>query len=106
MYIHTHTHPLTHPTSPPYHPNPQPRQEARLSSPELNIEYRMPVDEYQRLTPYASELEENWGPPPGSVLHILQCLCMYVYVCRCILCRSGGPGLTHPSLPHSHNTAS
>ncbi|KAM3568304.1 hypothetical protein VYU27_009570, partial [Nannochloropsis oceanica] len=42
-------------------------KEARLSSPTLNVEYRMPVDEYQRLTPYASELEENWGPPPGNL---------------------------------------
>lgn len=40
-------------------------KEARLSSPELNVEYRMPIDEYKALTPYASDLEENWGPPPG-----------------------------------------
>ena len=42
-------------------------KEARLSSPELNVEYRMSVDEYMRLTPYASELEENWGKAPGKL---------------------------------------
>jgi magnesium chelatase subunit H len=41
--------------------------EARISSPELNVAYRMPVDEYYELTPYARELEENWGPAPGNL---------------------------------------
>ena len=27
----------------------------------------MSIDEYKELTPYASELEENWGPPPGNL---------------------------------------
>ena len=42
-------------------------KEARMSSPELNIAYRMSVDEYQDLTPYAQDLEENWGAPPGNL---------------------------------------
>ena len=42
-------------------------KEARINSPELNVAYRMSVDEYQDLTPYASDLEENWGPPPGNL---------------------------------------
>jgi len=42
-------------------------KEARLAAPTLNIEYKMSVKEYQELTPYAKELEENWGPPPGNL---------------------------------------
>jgi len=42
-------------------------KEAKIASPELNVAYRMGVDEYQSLTPYATELEENWGPPPGNL---------------------------------------
>merc|ERR1719502_97609 len=42
-------------------------KEARLASPTLNVEYKMSVKEYQELTPYALELEENWGPPPGNL---------------------------------------
>jgi len=42
-------------------------KEARLASPELNIEYKMSVAEYKELTPYAADLEENWGPPPGNL---------------------------------------
>ena len=42
-------------------------KEARISSPELNVAYRMSVDEYQELTPYAQDLEENWGAPPGNL---------------------------------------
>ena len=41
--------------------------QAQYSSPELNVAYRMPVREYQSLTPYAERLEENWGPPPGNL---------------------------------------
>ncbi|CAB9509996.1 chelatase subunit ChlH, chloroplastic [Seminavis robusta] len=41
--------------------------EARISSPELNVAYRMSTDEYYELTPYAEELEENWGPAPGNL---------------------------------------
>ncbi len=41
--------------------------QAQYNSPELNIAYRMPVREYQALTPYAERLEENWGPPPGNL---------------------------------------
>jgi len=42
-------------------------KEAKFDSPELNVAYRMPVDEYERLTPYAKDLEENWGPAPGHL---------------------------------------
>ncbi|WP_414589870.1 magnesium chelatase subunit H [Scytonema sp. PCC 10023] len=41
--------------------------QAQYSSPELNIAYRMPVREYEALTPYSQKLEENWGPPPGHL---------------------------------------
>ncbi|MFZ4639497.1 MAG: magnesium chelatase subunit H [Nodosilinea sp.] len=41
--------------------------QAQYHSPELNVAYRMPVREYQALTPYADRLEENWGPPPGHL---------------------------------------
>merc|ERR1719235_606792 len=42
-------------------------KEARMASPELNIAYKMSVAEYKALTPYAADLEENWGPPPGNL---------------------------------------
>jgi magnesium chelatase subunit H len=41
--------------------------EAKISSPELNVAYRMSTDEYYELTPYAKDLEENWGPAPGNL---------------------------------------
>jgi magnesium chelatase subunit H len=41
--------------------------QAQYNSPELNIAYRMPVREYEALTPYSTRLEENWGPPPGNL---------------------------------------
>ncbi len=41
--------------------------QAQYASPELNIAYRMPVSEYEELTPYSQRLEENWGPPPGNL---------------------------------------
>ncbi|WP_026100852.1 magnesium chelatase subunit H [Synechococcus sp. PCC 7336] len=41
--------------------------QAQYSSPQLNVAYRMPVREYEQLTPYSSRLEENWGPPPGEL---------------------------------------
>ena len=40
---------------------------AQISSPELNVAYRMTVDEYQKLCPYARDLEPNWGPAPGHL---------------------------------------
>ncbi|GBG64101.1 hypothetical protein CBR_g40549 [Chara braunii] len=42
-------------------------KEAKYSSPDLNIAYRMSVREYKKLTPYAEALEENWGKPPGKL---------------------------------------
>jgi magnesium chelatase subunit H len=41
--------------------------EASFSMADLNVEYRMGVDEYERLCPYAQDLRENWGPPPGTL---------------------------------------
>ncbi|MCV3213990.1 magnesium chelatase subunit H [Plectonema radiosum NIES-515] len=41
--------------------------QAQYSSPELNIAYKMSVQEYEALTPYSHRLEENWGPPPGHL---------------------------------------
>ncbi|ERN40741.1 magnesium chelatase, H subunit [Rubidibacter lacunae KORDI 51-2] len=41
--------------------------QAQYASPELNVAYRMSVPEYERLTPYAERLQENWGPPPGEL---------------------------------------
>ncbi|XP_024026565.1 LOW QUALITY PROTEIN: magnesium-chelatase subunit ChlH, chloroplastic [Morus notabilis] len=42
-------------------------KEAQFSSPNLNVAYKMGVREYQRLTPFATALEENWGKPPGNL---------------------------------------
>ncbi|KAL9252042.1 Magnesium-chelatase subunit ChlH, chloroplastic-like protein [Drosera capensis] len=42
-------------------------KEAKFSSPNLNVAYKMNVREYQKLTPYANMLEENWGKPPGNL---------------------------------------
>merc|ERR550534_411229 len=41
--------------------------EAAFSMADLNVEYRMSVDEYERLCPYAGDLRENWGAPPGEL---------------------------------------
>merc|ERR1719157_293608 len=41
--------------------------EAKIQSPDLNIEYAMPVEEYYSKTPYATDLEENWGKAPGNL---------------------------------------
>ncbi len=41
--------------------------EAQYNSPELNIAYRMPVPEYEKLTPYHERLHESWGPAPGNL---------------------------------------
>ncbi|CBJ25524.1 Magnesium chelatase subunit H, putative chloroplast precursor [Ectocarpus siliculosus] len=41
--------------------------EARIDSPEMNVEYRMSVQEYEELTPYAGDLVENWGKAPGHL---------------------------------------
>jgi len=41
--------------------------EAKISSPDLNVAYRMNTEEYYDLTPYATDLEENWGPAPGNL---------------------------------------
>jgi magnesium chelatase subunit H len=41
--------------------------QAQYSSPELNVAYRMSVEEYEKLTPYSERLHESWGPPPGNL---------------------------------------
>jgi len=40
---------------------------ASYSMADLNVEYRMSVDQYEDLCPYAGDLRENWGPPPGNL---------------------------------------
>jgi len=42
-------------------------KEAKFNSPTLNVAYKMSINEYMEQTPYASELEANWGPPPGEL---------------------------------------
>ncbi|XP_002966703.2 magnesium-chelatase subunit ChlH, chloroplastic isoform X1 [Selaginella moellendorffii] len=42
-------------------------KEAKFSSPNLNVAYKMSVREYEKLTPYAKSLEESWGKPPGNL---------------------------------------
>ncbi|MBW4549983.1 MAG: magnesium chelatase subunit H [Aphanocapsa sp. GSE-SYN-MK-11-07L] len=41
--------------------------QAQYSSPELNIAYKMGVQEYEALTPFSERLEESWGKPPGHL---------------------------------------
>ena len=41
--------------------------QAQYASPELNVAYKMSVQEYEKLTPYSQKLEENWGQPPGNL---------------------------------------
>jgi magnesium chelatase subunit H len=41
--------------------------QAQYNSPELNVAYRMPIREYEELTPYQTRLHESWGPPPGNL---------------------------------------
>ncbi|MBD1923414.1 magnesium chelatase subunit H [Microcoleus sp. FACHB-831] len=41
--------------------------QAQYNSPELNIAYKMSVEQYERLTPYYQRLEENWGAAPGHL---------------------------------------
>jgi magnesium chelatase subunit H len=41
--------------------------QAQYASPNLNVAYRMSVQEYEKLTPYSEKLEENWGKPPGHL---------------------------------------
>jgi len=40
---------------------------AEYSMADLNVEYRMSPDEYEKLCPYSKDLYENWGPPPGTL---------------------------------------
>jgi len=42
-------------------------EEARYNSENLNVAYKMSVPEYQELCLYSGALEENWGPPPGTL---------------------------------------
>ncbi|CAJ1405423.1 unnamed protein product [Effrenium voratum] len=41
--------------------------EASMSMSDLNVAYRMSVNEYETLCPFAHDLRENWGPPPGEL---------------------------------------
>jgi len=44
---------------------------------DLNVEYRMGVDEYEKLCPFAEDLRENWGMPPGNLNSDGQSLLIY-----------------------------
>lgn len=50
--------------------------EARYNSADMNVAYRMTVEEYQRLCPYAEALEENWGELVGGVFFLLLLSCL------------------------------
>eukprot|EP00798_Chlamydomonas_sp_ICE-L_P000627 gene627-2061_t len=41
--------------------------DSKFNSADLNIAYKMNMDEYQDLCPYTEALEENWGKPPGQL---------------------------------------
>eukprot|EP00798_Chlamydomonas_sp_ICE-L_P011386 gene11386-12086_t len=41
--------------------------DSKFNSADLNIAYKMNMDEYQDLCPYSESLEENWGKPPGTL---------------------------------------
>jgi len=41
--------------------------QAQYNSPELNVAYKMSVEEYERLTPYYERLIPSWGPAPGHL---------------------------------------
>jgi len=41
--------------------------QAQYNSPELNIAYKMSVEEYERLTPYHERLIPSWGAAPGHL---------------------------------------
>ncbi len=42
------------------------QSEARFNSADLNIAYRMNVNEYESLCEYSEALEENWGKVRGD----------------------------------------
>ena len=42
-------------------------KESKFASPDLNIEHKMSVKEYEKLCLYQEDLHENWGPPPGNL---------------------------------------
>ncbi len=47
--------------------------EAKYNSADLNVAYKMSVDEYKKLCPFAEALEENWGKPPGDCSFLIYC---------------------------------
>lgn len=52
--------------------------EAKYNSADLNVAYKMSVDEYKKLCPFAEALEENWGKPPGNGrLHAFRSHCIH-----------------------------
>lgn len=42
-------------------------EEAKFNSADLNVAYKMSVDEYYKQCEYAEALEENWGKAPGQL---------------------------------------
>ena len=57
--------------------------EARFNSADLNIAYKMNVDEYQKLCPYSGELEANWGKAPGKAPAFLPSLHPFRFCLSC-----------------------
>ncbi len=41
--------------------------QAQYATPELNIAARIPIQEYEQLTPYYKGIEAYWGPAPGEL---------------------------------------
>ncbi|HSP61769.1 MAG TPA: cobaltochelatase subunit CobN, partial [Pyrinomonadaceae bacterium] len=40
---------------------------AEVAGATANVAYRMSVDEYRRLCPFANDIEAEWGPAPGAI---------------------------------------
>ena len=73
--------------------------EARFNSADLNIAYKMNVDEYQRLCPYSQSLEANWGKAPGIGCAVLwhQKFMLQQHFDHDVRCSSMRPASTHSS---------
>jgi magnesium chelatase subunit H len=58
--------------------------EAKITSPELNVAYRMSTEEYHELTPYAKDLEENWGSPLETSTLTVRTFVIYGNSSKCL----------------------
>ena len=74
---------------------------ARYNSADLNVAYKMRVDEYQRLCPYSEALEENWGKPPG--ISRTSCLPNILCYAGVVCCKTESSPLCSPlCAPYTH----